>query len=289
MNGIVNINKPDHMTSHDAIAIMRGVLRTKKIGHSGTLDPMATGVLNLFIGRSTKFIELIKSEKKVYKAKLIFGYESETLDIWGQQLKEIPFETPKEEIIKETLLGFVGVYDQVPPMYSAKKVNGRKLYELAREGIIVERPSSKVKIFGVDDIHIDGDEVEFTLTCSRGTYVRSLIDDFSKKIATPAVMNSLTRVENEGIHLKDTYTIDQVKEMLNSNDLSFLTPLESLMGHLPTVDLDDQLYKFVKNGVKIDLEKFTKVHSMEYALKHKGEFIGLAVREDNMVKSKKLI
>ena len=177
MNGIINIKKEKGYTSFDVVAKMRGILKMKKIGHTGTLDPDAVGVLPVCLGKATKVCELLTDKDKTYETVLLLGQETDTQDTSGEVLAEKPTDSLTEALVTEVIKGFLGDYDQVPPMYSALKINGKKLYELAREGKTVERKARKVKIHNIEIKEIDLPRVRMEVECSKGTYIRTLCDD----------------------------------------------------------------------------------------------------------------
>ena len=200
-NGLLNIYKEKDFTSHDVVAKLRGILRQKKIGHTGTLDPNAEGVLPVCLGKGKKLCDMLTGTKKQYKVSFVFEKETDTEDIWGTVTKT--HEPLKQDApIKDTILSFVGEYDQVPPMYSAKKINGKKLYELAREGKIIERKPERIRIYDISDIEISYPEVTMTVTCSKGTYIRSLCRDIGHKLQNGACMTKLVRTRSSGFQLE---------------------------------------------------------------------------------------
>ena len=211
-NGLLNIYKEKDFTSHDVVAKLRGILRQKKIGHTGTLDPNAEGVLPVCLGKGTKLCDMLTGTKKQYKVSFVFEKETDTEDIWGTVTKT--HEPLKQDApIKDTILSFVGEYDQVPPMYSAKKINGKKLYELAREGKIIERKPERIRIYDISDIEISYPEVTMTVTCSKGTYIRSLCRDIGHKLQNGACMTKLVRTRSSGFQLEYAHTLSEIEAM----------------------------------------------------------------------------
>lgn len=210
-NGLLNIYKEKDFTSHDVVAKLRGILRQKKIGHTGTLDPNAEGVMPVCLGKGTKLCDMLTGTKKQYKVSFVFEKETDTEDIWGTVTKT--HEPLKQDVpIKDTILSFVGEYDQVPPMYSAKKINGKKLYELAREGKIIERKPERIRIYDISDIEISYPEVTMTVTCSKGTYIRSLCRDIGHKLQNGACMTKLVRTRSSGFQLEYAHTLSEIEE-----------------------------------------------------------------------------
>ncbi|MBR0149308.1 MAG: tRNA pseudouridine(55) synthase TruB [Lachnospiraceae bacterium] len=243
INGIINVNKGAGFTSFDVVARLRHIFGQKKIGHTGTLDPEATGVLPVCLGNATRVCELLMDETKTYEALMRPGTVTDTQDIWGQILEQNEV-TAGFEMIRDVLLSFVGDYEQLPPMYSAKKVAGKKLYELARKGVEVERKPSRVKIFSIADIQMRGDgDVSFSVTCSKGTYIRTLCHDAGVKLGCGACMTALKRTRVGCFELKDALTLEQIEAV----------ELPLLKEHIKTVDVLFEDYPKVM--VKTENEK----------------------------------
>ncbi len=181
IHGIINVYKEKGFTSHDVVAKLRGIVGQKKIGHTGTLDPDATGVLPVCLGKATKLCDLLTDKNKTYEAVLLLGKTTDTQDITGEVLEEKSTEALTEEKVREAIEGFIGDYEQIPPMYSALKVNGKKLYELAREGKVIERKARPVKILDIQILEIDLPKVRMEVSCSKGTYIRTLCHDIGEK------------------------------------------------------------------------------------------------------------
>ena len=219
-NGIILLNKPQGPTSHDMIYQMRRIFGTKKVGHTGTLDPLATGVLPICIGNATKASDMLLAEKKEYVAQLVFGLSTDTGDITGTVTEKSSF-IPTEEEIKATLGGFVGEIMQTPPMYSAKKQGGKKLYELAREGQVVERKAVPITVYEAEFLGKGASENSYSIRflCSKGTYIRVLCEDIGKKLGTLAVMSSLCRTSSGSFRIENSYTIEDLMAM-NESELN---------------------------------------------------------------------
>ena len=211
-SGIINVYKEKGFTSFDVVAKLRGILKTKKIGHTGTLDPDAEGVLPVCIGRGTKVCDILTDKDKVYEAVMLLGVETDTQDTSGEILKEKPVEA-SEEAVREAMLSFVGDYAQVPPMYSALKVNGKKLYELAREGKTVERKARNVQIFSIEIQEINLPRVRMSVHCSKGTYIRTLCHDIGEKLGCGGCMEKLLRTKVGIFELRDTLKLAQIQEL----------------------------------------------------------------------------
>lgn len=245
MNGILLVNKPKGMTSHDVVNKLRRILHMKKIGHTGTLDPNAEGVLMVLLGNSCKILPFIKNDIKEYVAKMTFGYTSDTLDIWGN-LEEFEVESyPTVDEVKEVMTTFMGKQLQIPPMVSAIKVNGKKLYEYAREGIEIERKAREIEIFELDLLSYDKD-IELRCLCSSGTYIRSLCVDIAEKLGQKGILSSLVRTRIDQFTLDQTYTLEQIE----NGEYSLLTNYE-VLNKYPYIAYDK--IEDVKNGKRIQL------------------------------------
>lgn len=251
MNGILIVNKPKGYTSRDIVNIISKKLNTKKVGHTGTLDPIAEGVLVVPIGRALKISELLTSEKKEYIAKVILGYETDMLDITGKEIKRNIPNVDKDKLI-EVLNSFIGKYNQEVPMYSAVKVNGRKLYEYARSNIQITPPSKIVEIYSIslleEPIYKD-DTVEFTMKCevSKGTYIRSLIRDIAYKLSTYGTMKELIRTKQGSFLLEDAFTLEDIQK-----DKYKLLSIKEALPNIKITKIDDKILKQVKNGMVLD-------------------------------------
>lgn len=251
MNGILIVNKPKNYTSRDIVNIISKKLNTKKVGHTGTLDPIAEGVLVVPIGRALKISELLTSEKKEYIAKVILGYETDMLDITGKEIKRNIPNVDKDKLI-EVLNNFIGKYNQEVPMYSAVKVNGRKLYEYARSNIKITPPSKIVEIYSISllegPIYKD-DTVEFTMKCevSKGTYIRSLIRDIAYKLSTYGTMKELIRTKQGSFLLEDAFTLEDIQK-----DNYKLLSIKEALPNIKITKIDDKTLKQVKNGMVLD-------------------------------------
>ena len=251
MNGIIVIDKPKDYTSRDIVNIVSKKLNTKKVGHTGTLDPLATGVLVLPIGRALKVSELLTSNTKEYIAEVILGYETDMLDITGTEIKRNIPSVTKEELLK-VLKSYIGKYNQEVPLYSAVKVGGRKLYEYARSGTPVIPPSKEVEVYSLELIsdlkHING-AVEFTIRCevSKGTYIRSLIRDIAYKLSTYGTMKELIRTKQGSFLLEDAFTLEDIQK-----DNYKLLSIKEALPNIKITKIDDKTLKQVKNGMVLD-------------------------------------
>lgn len=292
MNGVLNVFKPCGMTSFDVVRKVKKVAHTKKVGHTGTLDPEATGVLPICIGRATKLVDYLMSSSKVYRAELLLGTITDTYDREGKVLKTSEVNLSEEEVIS-AINSFVGDIMQVPPMYSALKVNGQKLYDLARKGIEIERAPRPLTIFEINIIDIDLPKVVFDVKCSKGTYIRSLCYDIGEKLGCGGAMWGLNRVSTGVFKIEDAISIDDLTE---DNLPKYLISIEEALSSYPKIVIDSHFYKLLNNGVKIFDKRVTdmveknvlyKTYSeMDPNISYEDEcnipsdFIGLGLRDD---------
>ena len=249
INGIVNIYKEKGYTSHDVVAVLRKVVGQKKIGHTGTLDPDATGVLPVCLGRATKVCELLTDHDKTYEALLLLGKTTDTQDISGEVLEEKNPAHLTEEEVRSCIESFIGEYDQVPPMYSALKVNGKKLYELAREGKTVERKSRRVQIHGIRILEMNLPHVRMEVDCSKGTYIRTLCHDIGEKLQVGGCMEELERTKVGRFLKEDAVTLDEVRQKMEQGEgAELFTPLDQIFAELPAVTVTDAKAWMSYNG-----------------------------------------
>ena len=280
-SGVLVVNKHAGATSHDIVNKIRRIYNTKRVGHAGTLDPMATGVLVVLVGRAAKASEYAHTSAKAYRAKLKLGLKSDTEDIMGECIAtDVP--VPDENTVLEACRSMLGKSMQIPPMYSAVKKDGKKLYELAREGKTVEREAREIEVYSIDAKRITHDE--YTLDCkvSKGTYIRTLCTDIGEKCGCGAVMSSLERTNAGGFDISDSYTVDQLLTMEHDELVSILHPIEELFLDHPVVRLDDFFYKLCYSGCEIYQRKIRTDHPVgQYVrLYSKEGFFGLGqVRE----------
>lgn len=253
MDGIINILKPPGMSSHDVVSAVRKKTRIKKVGHTGTLDPNAAGVLPICIGQATKVSNYLLEDTKAYRGELTLGLTTDTQDMYGTILEEKPVDF-SVEAIKEAILSFVGEYEQLPPMYSALKVKGKKLYEYAREGIELERESRRVTIYDINIVYIKDNKALFDVICSKGTYIRTLCHDIGLKLGCGGVMSFLIRTRSGVFKIEDAITLETLKEHHNPEEL--LKPADYPLGYLPRIQVHESQRRFVLNGNKIDSSYF---------------------------------
>lgn len=253
MDGVIVLNKPWGKTSHDMVGFIRRLTGIRKVGHTGTLDPAATGVLPICIGKATKAAELLTAADKAYRAELVLGMTTDTQDAEGEILTEQPINCTADEI-RTVIAGFVGEIQQIPPMYSAIKQDGKKLYELARAGITVERKSRTVTIqnIEVEEIDLQKGIVTISVDCSKGTYIRTLCEDIGHKLGCGAYMNKLERTKSGQFQLTDSYTCDALVAMQKAGELEkALIPVDRLFADFPGLSLSLEQAEKVKNGVRI--------------------------------------
>lgn len=255
MNGIINIYKEQGYTSHDVVAKLRGILRMKKIGHTGTLDPDAVGVLPVCTGRATKLCGMITDWGKTYEAVMLLGTRTDTQDISGNILSQTEVNVTKIQIMA-VIGSFTGEYDQIPPMYSALKHNGKKLYELARQGIEIERKPRRVNIKSIliNDINLEDNDktVTFTVECSKGTYIRTLCEDIGNRLGCGACMQSLKRTRVGSFSIDNSYTLSQIEQMVQAGKTDeILTPIDEMFSDSRKVIISQEYDKLLYNGNKL--------------------------------------
>ncbi len=283
MEGIININKNKNITSFDVVRKLRKILKTRKIGHTGTLDPLATGVLVMCIGSSTKLASIIEGKEKVYLAKLQLGFATDTLDITGTIIKESKKKEVNKGEFEEIIKKFVGNIKQVPPMYSALKVDGKRLYELAREGKEIERKARSVKIDYIKLHHFTGKEAIIECKVSKGTYIRTLIDDIGRELGTFATMTELQRRSVGEYNINESYTLEQIEKYIEAGIFPFLKSVEDSFDY-ERVDINDKKsVKLLENGNKIPF-----IHQDTYVKIYINHiFWGIGRVEDNKIKPHK--
>ena len=248
INGVINIYKERGFTSHDVVAKLRGILKQKKIGHTGTLDPDAEGVLPVCLGKGTRLCDMLTDHSKVYEAVLLLGQSTDTQDVSGNVLQEAPVDVSEEEV-REAIMSFVGPYDQIPPMYSALKVNGQKLCDLARAGKEVERKARPVEIYEIqiEEIHLP--RVRMTVSCSKGPSIRTLCHDIGEKLKCHGCMESLLRTRVGQFLLKDSLTLAQVETYRDENRITeIVMPVDQVFSDCPALKLTKEAAKLGYNG-----------------------------------------
>ena len=281
-NGIIIINKPTDWTSHDVVAKLRGILKTKRVGHGGTLDPMATGVLPIFIGRATRAAEFCENAEKEYITAIRFGITTDTQDITGTILKSCMAKITADEL-QAVIPLFLYEQKQIPPMYSAIKIGGKKLYELARRGIDIDRPPRDIYISEIELLTqaIQGregsnalNEFALRIVCSKGTYIRTICHDIGEKLGCGAVMNRLERTRVGNFTLDEAVTLDEVQEAAEQDELDkIIIPTDTLFQNHPKITLNETNTKKCKNGVLCHVGEIRNGKYRVYS--HAGEFLAL--------------
>lgn len=290
MNGILIVNKPMDFTSFDAVAVTRKASKQKKIGHCGTLDPNATGILPVLLGAATKAQDILPNHDKEYIAELKFGIETDTLDIWGEVIKEEQSNVTKEQF-EEILKNFRGEIMQVPPMYSALKKDGQRLYDLARQGIEVKREARPVTVYSLtaEDFSEENQTAKIRVSCSKGTYIRSLIDDIGKALGTFAVMTALQRTSACGFTLENAITIEELKSLTPEEIKAGLLPIERLFDSYREVTVSPAQATRFKNGGALGLERLRSLPKDSadgeiFRVKHEDKFLGLGIIKETELK-----
>lgn len=281
MNGILPLYKPKGLTSHDCVLKIRRLLQTKKVGHTGTLDPNVEGVLPICIGEATKIIPFLSGLKKEYIAEIQLGIATTTEDRDGDIIEQTSIvELPKDKEIEEVLHSFTGEISQVPPMYSAIKVKGKRLYEYARENIEVERPVRHVTIYEMEQLHIEHRQNKIGLfkvrvLCSKGTYVRTLCVDIGKNLGYPAHMYSLIRTKSDGIRIEDTITFSEIESIVrNSMIQSRFLPLTTALQHLDTIQVDCSTTQKILQGQKLPICD-NRPKTSYFKMMHEDKFLAI--------------
>ena len=305
MNGIILINKEKGCTSHDVVYKVKK-LTNSKVGHTGTLDPNATGVLPLLIGEATKISKYLINHDKEYEIVLELGKKTSTADVEGEVIKEkeVPAEIFEEQHVKEILKTFIGKQEQVPPIYSAIKVNGKKLYEYARKGQEVKLEPRKIEIYNIELLNINKDEkqISFRVKCSKGTYIRSLCEDIAEKLGTVGFMKELKRTVVGDFKIENAITVEELKEKIENKDYTCIISIEEIFKENDRIDLKSQNYSKYVNGVKLDIEnckitesdatlrnikadpKESNLKDEVYKIYLDNKFIGLGTVSENKLK-----
>lgn len=283
MDGILVINKSKGLTSNDIVKKVKKILNTK-VGHTGTLDPNATGVLPLLLGNATKISKYLINHDKEYEAVIKLGAKTTTADVEGKIIeeKEVNKEKLKKENIEEVLKSFIGKQQQIPPIYSAIKVNGKKLYEYARQGKEVEIKARNIEIYDLKLLKIDSknDELTINVKCSKGTYIRSLCEDIAVKLETLGYMKELNRIQVGEFNIKDSVTIEEFKANIENKDYSNIIGIEKIFKEIPEITIKQREYEKYLNGVKIDTDNMDGV----YRIYLDNKFSGLGIAENKKLK-----
>lgn len=287
MNGVINVYKPVGCTSFDVVAALKKICNTGKVGHTGTLDPLASGVLPVCIGKATKIVDYIMEDIKIYKTQLKLGITTDTYDLEGKVTSSKNVDVNDEEIFR-VIKKYMGQISQVPPMYSAIKVNGRKLYDLARAGIEIERKGRLITIYDIYDISISLPFINFTVKCSKGTYIRSLCYDIGRDLNCGAVMTKLERIKSGNFCIENSINI----QSLNSENIGdYLISIENALEKYKKINLDKRFKKLLINGVKMNDPALIDnvVENVIYRVYSDNQFIGLGLRNSKEFKIIKLL
>ena len=284
INGVINVYKEPGFTSHDVVAKLRGILKQKKIGHMGTLDPNAVGVLPVCLGKATKLCDILSEKDKTYNATLLLGLDTDTQDTSGEVISKADTDSImelSEDKVFETIKSYIGDYDQIPPMFSAIKIGGEKLYNLARRGEVIERPARHCRIIDITVTKMELPRVDLHVTCSKGTYIRTLCHDIGKDLGVGGCMEKLVRTKVERFSVEDSITLKQIEEFRDNNTLEdYITPVDEMLGTYSKCMVSKGAEKLVYNGniftsgntfLKMNHEdgQIVRVYTSE------GEFIGL--------------
>lgn len=280
-NGILIVDKPEGWTSQDVVSKLRGVLHEKRVGHGGTLDPMATGVLPVFAGRATRAVEFFEHAEKAYEATLLLGTTTDTQDTTGTVLETRPV-TADEAAVRALLPRFTGVQQQLPPMYSAVKIGGKKLYELARAGKEIERKPREITVFSIELLHFENNSARLRIHCSKGTYIRTLCHDIGQALGCGGCMAALRRVQAGAYRLADAVTLDEI--LAHPEPQTLLKPVDSLFSAYPRLTLTPAQEKCCRNGAAFTC-KWSAGRCRVYS--PSGEFLALCEVADGKLKTVK--
>lgn len=278
MEGIIAVNKPKGITSFDVIRKLKKILNTKKIGHTGTLDPLATGVMLVCVGKATKLASDLEAKDKIYIADFDIGYVTDTYDIEGKKIVENTIEISKENL-EQSIKKFIGNIKQIPPMYSAIKIDGNKLYHLARKGIEVERPERDVTIEYINLLDFKDNKAKIETKVSKGCYIRSLIYDIGQDLGTYATMTALQRKQVGDYSLENSYSLEQIEKMVLNNDFKFLKTIEEIFSYDKYSLQTEKELTLYKNGNTVKIKE--NLENKRYRIYFQNEFVGLANIENN--------
>lgn len=285
MNGVIVINKPWGRTSHDMVNFIRKVTGIKKVGHTGTLDPAATGVLPICIGKATKAADMLTASDKSYRAELLLGMTTDTLDAEGEILSEQPFDYVTKEMLENVIKTFIGEIYQVPPMFSAIKKDGKKLYELAREGKTVEREKRLIHIERIELLNFNKETgiAVIDVDCSKGTYIRTLCEDIGISLGCGAYMNKLTRTKSGRFSINESYTVDEISEFVKAGVLNQkLISVSELFDNYEKITLSEKQTELIKNGVRVRVKGLTHGETYRVFSPH-GEFLSLSYCDNDVL------
>lgn len=294
MDGIIIINKPKGYTSHDVVNKIRKIYNTKKIGHTGTLDPNATGVLPILIGKATKLSQILVEHDKTYIATIKLGEKTNTADSEGEVIEVRDTNVPQKEDVEKVLKTFLGTQLQTPPIYSSIKIDGKKLYEYAREGKKVQIPKREITVYNIELKNIVGLEIEFLVSCSKGTYIRSLCEDIAEKLGTIGYMKELTRVQVDKFNIRDSYTLEEVEK---NKDTIKIISIEEILRNNEKIILNKEKLNLFLNGGRINIKKimnhenidrdiqdYTENNLIVRVYNEQNDFIGTGIINNNILK-----
>ena len=283
MDGVINVNKPLGITSHDVVYKLRRLLGIKKIGHTGTLDPDAAGVLPMCIGKGTKLAELLTATDKQYLAEMTLGALTDTQDKSGEVLERFEVNVSEEDILN-VVKSFIGEIEQIPPMYSAIKIGGKKLYELAREGKTVQREARRVTIKNIEvkNIDLNLNTVTMLVDCTKGTYIRTLCEDIGKALGCGGYMSGLTRTRSGRFSIDEAFTLEQIENMIERGLEEFFIPVQDVMTEYPKIVLADKNAGKVRNGIKVRVEGL-ETDVTYRVFDEKGNFLIIAKQGDTVL------
>lgn len=251
MTGILNVYKPKGMTSHDVVSFVRRQLKMKRIGHTGTLDPLATGVLPVLVGNATKLSDIIMADRKKYKARVTLGITTDTDDSTGDIIQKKDVSVTEKEL-NDVVKTFIGEIEQIPPMYSAIKVDGQKLYQLARRGVEIERKPRKVIIYDINISNFDGTSFDMEVHCGKGTYIRALCRDIGEALGTGAAMSELERTMSGIFKKENSYTFEEIEKCVESGEIEkMLLKPDDVLGEFLRVDVTEEYAQKIKNGIRL--------------------------------------
>lgn len=294
MNGVIHTVKPPGMTSSSLVVALKRILNTKRVGHTGTLDPGACGVLSVCVGRATKVADYLMSGKKTYIAGIRFGVATDTLDSYGKIIETDGSSVGIDEL-RNACVSFLGEQGQIPPMYSAIKVNGQKMYQLARQGKEILLPARKITIYSIELLDFDQGENSCLLRieCSKGTYIRTLCGDIAKKMDTIGYVSFLLRTQSGAANISDAYTLNEIEELAHRGDYSFFDPVDAALSGMKDCILEDYLFPIITTGTPIDLARIKNSlgipRKMDLRVYCGGKFIGIGRAEENTLKIKTMI
>lgn len=251
MTGILNVYKPKGITSHNVVSFVRRNLNMKRVGHTGTLDPLATGVLPVLVGNATKLSDLIMADEKRYTARVVLGITTDTDDTTGEIIEKREVSVTEEQLL-EAVQGFIGEIEQIPPMYSAIKVDGRKLYQLARKGVEIERKPRKITVYSIDTYDFDGTSFMMDVHCGKGTYIRALCRDIGEVLSCGAAMDSLERTMSGVFTKENTYTFEEIEAAVENGTIEdLLISPDEVLGDFVRIDVTSESSAKIKNGVRL--------------------------------------